>query len=287
MHTSLQFTPPPRHVPLSLRIVNFFNAVAQIGWFVFGFGMIFFWAFGGNADLSFLTFRGPHERTTGKLMSVENTGASENERPVEALHYEFSVNGERVLGTSYTTERNMAEGDTVPIEYSADDPSRSRIAGTRRGQFSPAVLLVSIFPLIGAGILIPTTLMGAKRNRLLREGLFTTGVLKSKEPTNMTVNKRRVYELRFDFTARNGQRYEARARSTDTARLEDETQEPLLYDPNDPTRAYVLDEAPARPQLEMNGELKGKPIAAILSLIIPALVIGGHTLIALFKLDVL
>ena len=27
----------------------------QIGWFVFGVGMILFWAFAGNADLSFVT----------------------------------------------------------------------------------------------------------------------------------------------------------------------------------------------------------------------------------------
>ncbi len=287
MHTSLQFTPPPRHVPLSLRIVNFFNPVAQIGFFVFGFGMIFYWAFAGNADFSFLTFRGPHARATGRLLSVQSTGASENDQSIEAFHYEFTVNGERILGTSYTTGRTMPEGDTVPIEYSPDDPYRSRIAGMRRAHFGPGVLFVTIFPIIGLVVLVLSTKVGAKRNRLLRNGLFTTGVLKSKEPTNMTVNKRRVYELRFDFVARNGQRYEATARTTDTTRLEDETQEPLLYDPDEPTRAYVLDEAPARPHLEMNGDLKGKPVAAIFALIIPTLVIAGNTLAVLFKLDVL
>jgi len=33
----MQFAPPPRHVPLSLRVVNMFNGAAQLGWGVFGF----------------------------------------------------------------------------------------------------------------------------------------------------------------------------------------------------------------------------------------------------------
>ena len=276
-------TPPPRPVPLSLRVVNMFNVVAQIGWFVFGFGMIFFWVFAGSADYSFLTFRGPHEETTGKITSIRETGASENRQHVSEVHYQFSLAGEGFSGKSYTTGGAGSEGDEVTVEYAPDDPMRSRIAGMRRGMFSPGVLFVAIFPFVGAVILIPSTLMGLKRNRLLREGILTMGTLKSKEATNMTVNKRRVFELRFDFTARDGQRHEAVARSSDTAKLEDEAQEPLLYDPNDPSRAYMLDEAPARPQVEMNGDLRGRTGAAVGSLIVPGLVIGVQALIIYFK----
>ena len=275
--------PPPRPVPLSLRIVNMFNVVAQIAWFVFGFGMIFFWAFCGSADYSFLTFRGPHEQTTGKITSIRETGASENRQRISEVHYQFSLAGEGFQGTSYTTGGAGSEGDEVTIEYSAKDPMKSRIAGMRRGMFGPAVLFVAIFPLIGLAILIPSTVMGLKRNRLLREGMLAMGTLKSKEATNMTVNKRRVFELRFDFTARDGQQHEAVARTSDTARLEDEAQEPLLYDPNEPSRAYLLDEAPARPQVEMNGELRGRTGAAIGSLIVPVLMISVQALIIYFK----
>ena len=83
----MHFAAPPRGVPLSLRVVNFFNVMAQIGWFVFGFGMIFFWIFGMNADFSFATFH-VDGQTRGRVLSVKSTGASENKRTVEAKHYE-------------------------------------------------------------------------------------------------------------------------------------------------------------------------------------------------------
>jgi len=278
---------PPRHVPLSLRILNFFNAPAQFGWIFFGFGMIFFWAFALNGDYSFINFRGPLASGKGRVTSVVDTSASENKSRVRASHYEYSVAGKTLSGTSYSTGAAPAEGDEVTVEYSPDNPGRSRIAGMRRAMFGPGVSIVSLFPFIGLVVLVPTTLLGIKRNRLLREGMLAMGTLTNKEPTNMTVNKRPVYKLTFDFAARDGRRYEAIARTSLTERLEDEAQEPLLYDPSNPAKAYLLDEAPARPQFEMNGELRGRPAAALASLVFPVLVIGGHGLVVLFKLGVL
>lgn len=278
-----QFTPPPRPVPLSLTVVNFFNGAAQIGWFVFGFGMIFFWAFAGNADFSAITFRGAIAEATGKVTRVADTGASQNEQTVYAHHYEFSVAGERFSGKSYTSGGGPAVGDEVTIEYKESNPQRSRIAGARMAQFGPWAAIVTIFPLIGFVVLYFATRMGVRRNHVLRTGLFTTGTLVGKEPTNMTVNKRRVWELTFEFTDRTGRKCEAKAHSSDTDRLEDEAQEPLLYDPDDPTKAYVLDEAPARPKLDPDGQLEGRPIAAIFALIIPGLVIVGHGLLLMIK----
>jgi hypothetical protein len=264
-------------------VVNFFNMGAQIGWFVFGFGMIFFWAFTWNVDFSFVTFRGEHRTTTGRVTEVEDTRASENKQHIYAHHYEYSVLGTPYKGTSWTKEQQLSAGTVVDVEYDDVHPERSRIAGMRRGMFSPGVLFVVIFPAIGLGLLLGFTRSGVKRNHLLRDGVFTTGVLKSRQPTNMMVNKRRVFELIFEFTTRDGRRCEASARTTDPGRLEDEAKEPLLYDPENPSKAYLLDEAPARPKVEMNGDLVGRPQAAIASLIVPALVMLGHGLVVYFK----
>ncbi|MDP9191319.1 MAG: DUF3592 domain-containing protein [Acidobacteriota bacterium] len=275
---------PPRHVPLSLQIVNFFNGFAQAGWLVFGFGMIFFWAFVTNADFSFANFRGPHGTADGKVTRVEGTSASINRREVQANHYEYSVAGDFFEGVSYSTGQSVSAGESVMIEYDDDDPARSRIAGQRRAMFGAGLIFVSLFPFIGLLILIPSTLSGIKRNRLLREGIVAPGTLKSKSRTNMRINNRLVYELIFEFTTRDGRRQEAKARTTDTDRLQDETEEPLLYDPTDPSRAYLLDEAPARPEIESNGDLRGRPTAAVRSLIIPLLVIGAHGAVLLIKM---
>ena len=285
MHNrSLNFTPPPRQVPLSLRVINLCNGITQIGWLVFGFGMIFFWVFAGNADFSFITFRGALERASGRVVESKSTGASENDQSVQATHYEFSVAGQPYEGTSYSLGSGASQGEEVTVEYDPDDPSRSRIEGMRRNMFGAWAAIVSIFPAIGLGLVVPFVISGIKRNRLLREGILTTGVLIHKTRTNITINNRPVWELTFEFTDRLGQRHEAKARSTDTSRLEDDSSEPLLYDPNDPSRAYVLDEAPARPQFGLNGEMLGRGGGALARLILPAIVIGANVMVLLTKL---
>jgi hypothetical protein len=283
MHnTPMHFTAPPRSVPLSLRVVNVLNGGAQIGFFVFGFGMIFFWIFGYEADFSFATFH-VDGRTRGRITRVEDTRASENKQRVQALHYEYSVAGRTLTGKSYVTGGSSSEGEEVSVEFDEGSPDRSRIAGARRAMFGPLAAIVVIFPLVGFVITFFCIKSGFHRNYLLREGVLTTGTLTGREPTNMRVNNRTVWELTFEFTDRNGQRREATARGSDTSRLEDDPREPLLYDPNDPETAYVLDEAPARPRLE-NGELIGRPAAAIGALIIPGLFVALNALMVYVKI---
>lgn len=284
MHdTPMHFAAPPRSVPFSLRVINLCNGTSLFGWAFFGFGLFFVWMFGAEADFSFLTFHG-EGRTRGRVVRVEGTGASENKQRVEAHHYEYSVAGRTLTGTSYATGDRVDEGTEVMVEFDESTPERSRIAGMRRALFGPWAAIVAIFPAVGLGFLVFGTKVGLKRNHLLREGILTTGRLIRREPTNMTVNKRRVWELTFEFTDRYGERREASARATDTWRLEDDPREPLLYDPNDPGKAFVLDEAPARPRYE-NGELQGRPLAALGAALVPLLVLGINAVIVAVKFD--
>jgi hypothetical protein len=278
----MHFTPPPRHVPTSLKIANFFNPMAQIGWLVAGFGLVFFWGFVMNADFSFVTFRGPLVVIDGKVTSVKDTGASVNNRRVQKIGYEYQVAGVMHTGTSYNAGSDPSEGEIVPVEYTEDDPSQSRIEGMRRAMFPPAVLFVTIFPAIGLAILIFATRSGLRRNYLLREGVLAMGTLKSKSATNMTVNKRRVYKLTFEFISRDGRRCEVSSNTSQPRMLENEDQEPLLYDPSNPSRAYLLDET-ARPEIEPNGDLSGRPRAAVLSMFLPLLIIAAHVAYFWFK----
>jgi hypothetical protein len=273
--------PPPRHVPLSLRILNFCNGMALVAWLVTGLGSIFLWTFGLNADVSFLTFRGPYANVTGRVTAVEETNASENKRRVYANHYEYSVAGKQWSGRSYSTGGSANVSEEVTVEYAPADPSQSRIAGMRRKLFGPGPLFVVIVPLVGLVILSFAIRLGIHRNRMLRDGLLTTGRLQSKEPTNVRINKQPVYKLTFAFTARDGRRGEAVARTHQPQRLMDEAEEPLLYDPANPAEAFVLDEVPSRPQFEANGDLRRRPAAAIGALMIPLLIIAANAAVIL------
>jgi hypothetical protein len=281
----LRFAPPPRPVPFSLSIVNTLNAIAQIGWAVFGFGMIFFWGFVTNADFSFVTFRGERAKANGMVTRVVDTSASQNKQRIHAHHYQYSVAGETFDGVSFSNHGSFSQGDQVNVEYLVGSPRKSRIEGERRKMFSGGVAFVTIFPFIGFLLLFFAMRWGSRRARLLRDGVLTTGVLKAKRPTNTTVNNRRVFELDFEFTARDGRKYIAKARSSITDRLEDERQELLLYDPEKPLDAVLIDDAPSRPKLDETGGLAPRPVAAALAMILPTIVIAGNTLALLAKLD--
>jgi hypothetical protein len=59
--------------------------------------------------------------------------------------------------------------------------------------------------------------------------------------------------------------------------LEDEPEEPLLYDPLLPSYAVMLDDLPGSPRIDDAGNIKCKsPAAAILLLIIPLATLLGH-----------
>jgi len=261
-----------------------FNGIVQIGFFVFGFGMIFVWTFVSNVDLSFITFRGAIERTTGHVTQVVETNAKESHTRIYANHYAYSVGGQLHEGVSYSKGDDLAAGAQVDVEYKASNPAVSRIAGMRTGMFSPAVLFVVIFPAIGAVLIYAGFVSGKRRNYLLGNGMFTTGKLVGKRPTNMRVNKRTVYELTFEFTAIDGRQCKATANSSITDKLEDESEEPLLYDPNDPEKACLLDDAPARPQFNEIGELRGNMVKAMALLILPAIVMAANALALVLKL---
>ena len=198
-----------------------------------------------------------------------------------ANHYEYSVTDRLLSGVSYSSGETLDRGDKVTVEYIASDPTRSRIAGMRRAMFGAGVLFVVIFPLIGLLTAVFSMKFGASRNHFLRQGIFTTGVLKNKRATNVTVNKRTVYELTFEFTARDGSKQQARTSTSAPERLEDERQEPLLYDSEKPTDAYMLDSLPSRPQVDQLGELQGRGVAAVIALILPATVIAANAYVAM------
>ena len=285
LDSSLRFAPPPRPVPFSLSILTSLNAIAQVGFAVLAFSSIFFWVFAANADFSFLTFKAAHGRATGTVTRVVDTSASQNRSTIHANHYEYSVAGKTLEGVSYSNGAgDVQQGDRVLVEYFEDHPLVSRIAGQRRKMFGAGAAFVVIFPLVGLGFIWGGVRRGNRRARLLREGVCTTGVLKAKRPTNTTVNNRRVYELDFEFTARDGRRCIATARTSITERLTDEREEPLLYNPENPDDAVMLDEAPSRPRFNEGGMLMGRPVAALFAMFLPALVIVVNTLVLLVKL---
>ncbi|UCG49609.1 MAG: DUF3592 domain-containing protein [Phycisphaerales bacterium] len=282
----LSLSRPPRHVPLTVRVRLLFGGFRnQFGWILFGFGMVFVWGFALRADLtSWYLFRGRLETCEGTDTASKKTsfreGGSKRRRgtPVYANHYSFTDSaGAEHEGVSYKTGVRLNTGDKVTVEYLAARPEISRIKGMRRKPVGLWGLLVVLFPLVGACLVISGIRRGLRAGRLLRHGEQTTGRLKSKTATNTKVNNQRVYKLVFDFEGCDGVRYEASAKTHRPEKLEDERDEPLLYDPMYPSRAVMLDALPGSPRIDQSGSIRaGSPLSVVSCLFIPAATLIGH-----------
>ena len=293
VHTILNLAGPPRTVPLSVRLrVLFGGALNQAGWFFFGFGLVFVWAFTLNADLtSWYRFRGPLDTTQGEAIDCKKTlfskGGSKHRKgtPVYAIHYAFTnADGTEYKGLSFNTGRQFEQGQKVAVEYPQGNPQTSRIKGMRQKPVGFFGIFPVIFPLIGLLFIIRGIKKGIKANRLLALGEQTTGRLKSKEKTNTQVNKKPVYKLTFEFNTSEGMTYETVAKTHETGKLEDQAEEPLLYDPIHPSYALMLDNLPGAPRIQENGNIQAGSVArTIMALIIPLATIIGHGIYIVLK----
>jgi hypothetical protein len=272
--------------------VLFGGTLNQAGWFVFGFGLVFVWAFTFNADLtSWYRFRGRLDSTEAKVLYSKDTGFSEGGSkhhrgtPVYVVHYSFiGPDDAEYKGASFNTGRQLKEGQKVTVEYPQGKPRTSRIKGMRRKPVGLFGLFPVVFPLLGLLFIITGTKKGIKANRLLALGEQTTGTLKSKEKTRSQVNKKNVYKLTFEFKTTEGTTYQAVAKTHETKKLEDQKEEPLLYDPVLPSYAVMLDDLPGNPRIQENGTIKaGSAGMTIKVLVIPLATLIGHGIYIFFK----
>ncbi len=141
------------------------------------------------------------------------------------------------------------------------------------------------FPLIGAGITFFGLREGLRASRLLGIGRLAFGKLASAVPTNTTINNRPVMAMTFSFRAHDGATYEVTSKTTFPERVNDQTEELILYDPDDPTRGAALDALPGSLQIDPSGTIRlGSTAACLTTLILPGLTLVGHGLYLWFRI---
>lgn len=264
--------PPPRRVPLGLRLqVLLGGPLGLLGWLFAAFGSIFPWVFAPMADWSFVRFRGPSGAAQGEVVSVEATGAKENNRRVRKVGYRFTdPAGAERTGASFTPGQAPDPGTPVRVEFLLEDPGVSRIEGLRMAPFSPWVSLVALFPAVGLLLALGGLKQGLTAVGLMAEGELALGTLRGKEPTNTRINNRTVYALTFAFTDLDGREQTVTERTHQPERLQDQAQELLVYDPSTPSRAVLIDNLPGGPELDLDqGQFVGGA-RGLLTVLLPA-----------------
>jgi hypothetical protein len=273
------FVGPPRPVPLSVRLRLLFGGMAnQLGWLFFGFGMIFFWIFACETDIAALwQFRGELQTAPGIVTQCDESGFEVNDARVYTHRYQFEHGGHSYQGVSYARGRNQSEGSQVTVEFPADRPQRSRIEGMDTAIMPVWALAIALFPIVGMAVLGYGFHRGLVAARLLRHGNLASGRLVSKEPTGSSVNEQRVYKLVFEFAAEDGSIRQVATSTHDTARLEDELDEPLVYDPGRPDSAVLLDSLPGTPRIDVQGQIAPlRLITVVWVLVLPTASVVGH-----------
>jgi len=277
---------PPRRVPFLVRCSVLFGGVLnQMGWFFFGFGLIFVWVFGFNSDVtSFFYFLKKVEITRGVITASSKTGASEGGSntsqgtPIYENYYTFSTpDGRDCQGVSYATGRQLQVGRSITIEYAKGNPSVSRIKGMRRAIFGPFGLISFFFPVVGFFVIYAGLKKGFKASRLLKHGRIGVGKLKSKVSTNTKINEQRVYQLTFEFSPDEGGTYDVVSKTHLVDALEDDELEKLLYDPYNPSYAVMFDSLPGSPRINELGSIGTRSVLrSMVFLVIPLASILGH-----------
>ncbi len=160
--------------------------------------------------------------------------------------YEYQVDGVKIFsGYGYSTGNLFSLGNEISVNYKANNPKLSKAKGLRTSEFESGItLFVLIFPTVGLIMLFFGTRKALQQIFILKIGELAEGKLLFKTPTNVKVNKQTVYALTFEFKASDGQVYQAVTKTHQYQILEDEEFEKLVYDPDMPTSAVLLDVLP-------------------------------------------
>jgi hypothetical protein len=306
---------PPRGVPLLVRLRLMLGGYAQIWWLVLAFAMILACRLHlPEAVATLFRFSGPIDRTTGSIVRVEETFSGEDDHPIFAYHYEFSMPGPQANavsayeaetacakapthnGASYAHVGTFRVGQPVMVEFPPGRPNVSRIVGTTSTPGGSWDLLAGVFPLISLVFVVLGIRRGLRGIRLLRDGQQTMARLLSVQSTNVKVNEQTVFKYTFEFRDSAGAAQRVTAKTHVTSRFagedmpgrrpgDDGVYEPVIYDPLNPSRAVLLDALPGGPRIDETGQVRaGNPVTAMATAIIPLATLIGHGIYLLSRL---
>lgn len=293
---NIQIAPAPRKVPFGTRVAALFGGFdGQFGWLFIAFSSLFVGFFVLDSEvITTFEFVGKVGHAQGQVVDIRETNASENDSNVLAIRFRYQVAGKSYDGVSYGLRAPFDAGERVKVEYLVARPHRARITGMRVRRFGRLVAIVLLFPVAGGMLVLRRLQRGFKEMKLLRKGSLAYGKLLQKNPTNTEINDQTVYELVFEFVVPPAeqqhdyrrpvgmdQKFTVKHSTHETAALEDEAEEPLLYHPDDPSLAAMIDGLPGRTSVTSEGEFKARMwvrylIAPLAFLLVLSLFASGH-----------
>jgi type IV secretory pathway VirB2 component (pilin) len=224
---------PSRHLSMLDALRVYVTGPGSTLWTIVAIIMAFAWLAGGtNAVADY--FRFPFEATTftkARVIDADDTNAEINERSVSWVSYSYIANDEQMEGISFGTEYYPKSGVTVKLEYLNSAPWFSRIPGrTRVAMAGPVAMVLALISLCFVPFALWRTMKARNWVALMRSGQQGLAVLKSKEPTQTTVNERRVYKLEFEYAGDGGKKRTFITKRHNFDEITDDAEELVLFD---------------------------------------------------------
>lgn len=274
---------PPRSVPFSLAVrLRFGGPFGLIGWLFLAMGLGFLLGFSVIAHplVALKLASAETARVEGTVLGWSDTSVSVNEQPVVATHFEYRVDGVVYEGASFAVDRAPDPGTRVAVIYVVGDPKASKIDGMMAGQAPLWVIaLLLIFPAVGLLLVLLNLRRGGRELKALRHGRAARAVATGHRPTGTTVNEVPEYAVTFEYRDHLGQTHRVEQKTLSPEELLDEAEEPLLYLPDRPTVAVLLDSRPRVIELDDRGHFAPRSALATFGTLIPVLI--SLTLVAL------
>lgn len=215
--------PPPRPVPLGLRLALWLGGLRQVGCLLVALGAPFAWLVTPHLDWRRALFVGrPLVTTEATVVRWEPTGLKEGRRGVDdAVHrvsFRFArAGGGGMAGVSWGTGV-LKPGERTTVEFPDGRPELARVIGMRGAPLDLLGVLVPIvytFPLLAAAF---GSARLKRQARLLHRGVYVLARLEQSQY----------------WTGPDARRHRLPERARD---LPDGAPLPLLYDPARPAEA--------------------------------------------------
>lgn len=277
------FSGPPRWIPLFVRLRLWFGGSAnQIGWALIAIGTLACWALGVPPLLQKLAaLQGALTTADATVLTAEPMNARENNVQIWKYHFQFTLADKQYEADSYETGNTLTAGAHAVVEYPEHRPEIARIRGMRLSLFGWPIVFLLLLPVVGLLLIIFGGRKYRRAGKLLTHGIQSTARLVTSEPTNSSVNKQRVYKMTFNYQTQDSETHQLVVRTHETRALQDESEEPLLYDPHNPDRALLLDQLPGHPRVDEMGEIRlTQPIRTYLCLFFPLVALIGNSIYA-------
>jgi hypothetical protein len=226
------------------------------GVFFILFGSTFLFAFGVPTAVKYLplTLGMPTGTTSGRMISYTKTNATENDRPVYRLEYDYTVNGTKYISSAYETATSSYQYEVkttgwnpreYPVIYLLSSPELSTIRGMRPTTLPLiAMLLVLIFPTVGS-FFVFFGLKGYKTKlRILKNARRATGKVTSISPSNVRINNQPLMNVTLTQTNAFGETNEVTVQTLTPNLLTDSPQEALIYNEQNVKEVLTIDDQP-------------------------------------------